>query len=431
MTRTTGRLNALKVTRAASKPGMYADGGGLYLQVTPGGASWIYRYMLKGCAREMGLGPLALYGLHDARAKALDARRLRHEGVDPIEARRAARAKERLDTARVMTFKQCADSYIKAHRAGWRNAKHAAQWEATLATYAEPIIGGLPVQAVDTALVMKVLELEVRDATSLWTAKPETASRLRGRIESILDWAKVRGYREGENPARWRGHLDKLLPPRAKVRKVEHHAALPYSELPNFMVALRAQDGVAARALEFAILTAARTGEVLGARWGEIDTAEKLWTIPSERMKAGKEHRVPLSARSMAILQHMKPLRHFSQGHSAAEAFVFPGGKYGLPLSNMAFLMLLRRMGREDLTAHGFRSSFRDWAAERTNFPSDVAEMALAHTVSSKVEQAYRRGDMFERRRRMMAVWATFCGTSSEAVASDVAMLSASSKRRT
>jgi integrase len=431
MTRTTGRLNALKVTRAASKPGMYADGGGLYLQVTPGGASWIYRYMLKGCAREMGLGPLALYGLHDARAKALDARRLRHEGVDPIEARRAARAKERLDTARVMTFKQCADSYIKAHRAGWRNAKHAAQWEATLATYAEPIIGGLPVQAVDTALVMKVLELEVRDATSLWTAKPETASRLRGRIESILDWAKVRGYREGENPARWRGHLDKLLPPRAKVRKVEHHAALPYSELPNFMVALRAQDGVAARALEFAILTAARTGEVLGARWGEIDTAEKLWTIPSERMKAGKEHRVPLSARSMAILQHMKPLRHFSQGHSAAEAFVFPGGKYGLPLSNMAFLMLLRRMGWEDLTAHGFRSSFRDWAAERTNFPSDVSEMALAHTVSSKVKQAYRRGDMFERRRRMMAVWATFCGTSSEAVASDVAMLSASSKRRT
>jgi integrase len=431
MTRTTGRLNALKVTRAASKPGMYADGGGLYLQVTPGGASWIYRYMLKGCAREMGLGPLALYGLHDARAKALDARRLRHEGVDPIEARRAARAKERLDTARVMTFKQCADSYIKAHRAGWRNAKHAAQWEATLATYAEPIIGGLPVQAVDTALVMKVLELEVRDATSLWTAKPETASRLRGRIESILDWAKVRGYREGENPARWRGHLDKLLPPRAKVRKVEHHAALPYSELPNFMVALRAQDGVAARALEFAILTAARTGEVLGARWGEIDTAEKLWTIPSERMKAGKEHRVPLSARSMAILQHMKPLSHFSQGQSAAEAFVFPGGKYGLPLSNMAFLMLLRRMGREDLTAHGFRSSFRDWAAERTNFPSDVAEMALAHTVSSKVEQAYRRGDIFERRRSMMAVWATFCGTSSEAVASDVAMLSASSQRRT
>jgi integrase len=226
-----------------------------------------------------------------------------------------------------------------------------------------------------------------------------------------LDWAKVRGYREGENPARWRGHLDKLLPPRAKVRKVEHHAALPYSELPNFMIALQAQDGVAARALEFAILTAARTGEVLGARWGEIDTAEKLWAIPSERMKAGKEHRVPLSARSMAILQDMKPLSHFGQSQNAAEAFVFPGGKHGQPLSNMAFLMLLRRMKREDLTAHGFRSTFRDWAAERTNFPSEVAEMALAHTVSSKVEQAYRRGDMFERRRRMMTAWSEFCGT--------------------
>jgi integrase len=411
MARTTGRLTALKVTRMADKPGMYADGGGLYLQVTPGGASWIYRYMLKGRAREMGLGPLALYGLQDARAKALDARRLRHEGVDPIEARRAARAKERLDNAKVMTFRQCADSYIKAHRAGWRNAKHAAQWEATLATYAAPIIGGLPVQSIDTTLVMKVLEEEVRDArnrpvASLWTAKPETASRLRGRIESILDWAKVRGYRDGENPARWRGHLDKLLPSRAKVRKVEHHAALPYGELPEFMTALRGQDGVAARALEFAVLTAARTGEVLGARWDEIDTAEKLWTIPADRMKAGKEHRVPLSARVITILQEMKHLGHFDKDQSAADGFVFPGGKQGLPLSNMAFLMLLRRMKRDDLTAHGFRSTFRDWAAERTNFPSEVAEMALAHTVNSKVEQAYRRGDLFERRRRIMAAWA-------------------------
>jgi len=435
MARTTGRLTALAVERAKKKPGLLADGGGLYLQVTSNGASWIYRFMLNGRSREMGLGPLSLFGLQDARAKALNARRLRHAGVDPIEARNAERAAGRILEAKAITFRQCAEGYIKAHRTGWRNTKHAGQWEATLATYADPIIGALPVQSIDTGLVMKVLEQELRDRTdravAMWRARPETASRLRGRIESILDWAKVRGYREGENPARWRGHLDKLLPPRAKVRKVEHHAALPYSGLPNFMVALRAQDGVAARALEFAILTAARTGEVLGARWGEIDTAEKLWTIPSERMKAGKEHRVPLSARSMAILQHMKPLSHFSQGQSAAEAFVFPGGKYGLPLSNMAFLMLLRRMGREDLTAHGFRSSFRDWAAERTNFPSDVAEMALAHTVSSKVEQAYRRGDIFERRRSMMAVWATFCGTSSEAVASDVAMLSASSQRRT
>jgi integrase len=415
MARTTERLTALQVTRAIRKPGMYADGNGLYLQITEGGASWIYRYMLNGNAREMGLGPLALYGLHEARVKALDARRLRHEGVDPINARRAARAKAQIDAVSAMTFTQCAGAYVNAHRAGWRNAKHAAQWEATLATYAEPIIGALPVDTVDTALVMKVLEQEVRVAPDerapLWTAKPETASRLRGRIESILDWAKVRGYREGENPARWRGHLDKLLPARTKVRKVEHHAALPYDELPEFMTTLRAEDGIAARALEFAILTAARTGEVIGARWGEIDTGKKLWTVPPERMKAGKEHRVPLSARAVSIVEDVKALCQSGGGQNQADCFLFPGGKPGQPLSNMAFLMLLRRMERDDLTAHGFRSTFRDWAAERTNFPSEVAEMALAHTVSSKVEQAYRRGDLFERRRRMMIGWATFCST--------------------
>lgn len=417
MARTTDRLTALKVAHASRKPGMYADGGGLYLQVSEGGASWIYRYMLKGVAREMGLGPLALYGLKEARLKALDARRLRHEGIDPIDTRRAARAQAKLDAAKALTFKQCAEAYIKAHRAGWRNAKHAAQWDATLATYAGPIIGSLPVQAIDTALVTKVLEQEVRDAsdkpaTALWTAKPETASRLRGRIESILDWARVRGYRDGENPARWRGHLDKLLPARAKVRRVEHHAALPYAELPDFMTELLRHQGIAARALEFAILTAARTGEVIGACWGEVDLAAKLWTVPAGRMKAGKEHRVPLSARAIAILEEMKPLSDACTGgeHAGEQTGtpVFPGGKRGQPLSNMAFLMLLRRMKRNDLTAHGFRSTFRDWAAERTNFPSEVAEMALAHTVSSKVEQAYRRGDLFERRRRMMAAWATF-----------------------
>jgi len=330
---------------------------------------------------------------------------------------------ERLEAAKAITFKQCAESYIKTHRAGWRNRKHAAQWEATLATYAEPIIGALPVQAVDTALVMKVLEQEVRDALDkptapLWTARPETASRLRGRMESILDWAKVRGHREGENPARWRGHLDKLLPARAKVRKVEHHAALPYDKLPDFTTVLRAQEGIAARALEFAILTAARTGEVIGARWGEIDIGEKLWTAPAMRMKAGKEHRLPLSARAVAILKEMKPL--CQDGQNEADAFVFPGGKHGKPLSNMAFLMLLRRMKHDDLTAHGFRSTFRDWAAERTNFPSEVAEMALAHAVGDKVEAAYRRGDMFKRRRRMMTAWATFCAASKQAADDNV-----------
>lgn len=410
----TDRLSALKVTHAIKKPGMYADGGGLYLQVSNGGASWIYRFMLKGVAREMGLGPLALYGLKEARLKALEARRLRHEGIDPIDARRAARAKAELDAAQAMTFKQCSVAYIKAHRAGWRNAKHAAQWSATLATYAEPIIGSLPVQAIDTALVMQVLEQEIRAApdkpgATLWTARPETAGRLRGRIESILDWAKVRGFRDGENPARWRGHLDKLLPARSKVRRVEHHAALPYAELPDFMAELCRLHGVAARALEFAILTAARTGEVIYARWGEIDLAANLWTVPARRTKAGREHRVPLSGRAVAILEEMKPLgAACNAGESDGQTYVFPGGKLGQPLSNMAFLMLLRRMKRDNLTAHGFRSTFRDWAAERTNFPSEVAEMALAHTVSGKVEQAYRRGDLFERRRQLMAEWSMF-----------------------
>jgi integrase len=294
MARTTGRLTALKVDRLKNKIGMHADGGGLYLQVTSGGASWVLRFMLNGKAREMGLGPLALYGLADARAKALDARRLRHAGIDPIEARRAERAARALSEAKGITFKECAESYIAAHRAGWRNEKHKYQWAATLNAYAYPVIGALPVQAIDTALVLKVLE-------PIWTTKPETASRVRGRLENILDWAKVRGYREGENPARWRGHLDKLLPASGKVRKVEHHAALPYAELPAFMTALQSQEGTSARALEFAILTAARTGEVIGARLNEISEREKVWTVPGERM-IGKEHRVPLSARALAIV---------------------------------------------------------------------------------------------------------------------------------
>jgi integrase len=395
MARTTARLTALSVQKA-KRPGMYADGGGLYLQVTAGGASWIYRYMLNGRAREMGLGPRALFSLQEARAKALDARRLRHEGVDPIETRKAARMRARLDAAKSVTFKQCAEAYIKAHRPGWRNGKHAAQWEATLATYAEPVMGALSVQTVDTALVMKVIE-------PLWATKPETASRLRGRIESILDWASAREYRAGENPARWRGHLDKLLPARSKVRKVEHHAALPYDDLPDFLAGLRKQEGIAASALEFLILTAARTGEVIGVRWNEIDLRSKAWTVPPQRMKAGREHRVPLSDRALAILQAIKSIR------SDDSAFVFAGGKPGQPLSNMALLMLLRRMGRQDLTAHGFRATFKTWGTERTNFKSEVIEAALAHIIGGKVEQAYMRGDMFEKRRRLMQLWGQFC----------------------
>jgi integrase len=396
MSRTIGKLTALKVEKA-NRPGMYADGGGLYLRVTQDNAkNWVFRFMLNGRPRWMGMGPVALYGLQEARGKAFDARRLRHAGVDPIEARRDARTKERLEAAKAMTFRQCAEGYITSHRAGWRNAKHAAQWEATISTYADPVIGALPVQAIDTGLVLKALE-------PIWTAKPETAGRVRGRLESILDWAKARGYRVGENPARWKGHLDQLLPARSKVRKVEHHAALPYAELPGFLAALREQEGVGARALEFTILTAARTGETIGARWDEIDLPGKLWTIPAVRMKAGKEHRVPLSGRALDILNRVKP-----DGQEGDGGFVFPGGKPGKPLSNMAFLMLLRRMGRDDLTAHGLRSTFRDWAAEDTNFQSEVAEMALSHAVGDKVEAAYRRGDLFEKRRRLMDAWAKF-----------------------
>jgi len=258
--------------------------------------------------------------------------------------------------------------------------------------------------------VLKVIE-------PIWTTKPETAGRLRGRIESILDWARVRGYCEGENPARWRGHLDKALPARSKVRKVEHHAALPYAALPGFLFSLREQEGIATSALEFTILTAARTGQTLGARWSEIDLLDKIWTVPAGRMKAGRDHRVPLSVRALAILGEMQALRHAS----AADAFVFPGGKHGKPLSNMAFLMLLRRMGRDDLTAHGFRSTFRDWAAERTNFPFEVAEMALAHTVSDKTVAAYNRSDLFERRRRLMTQWASFCTAPEQRGQSNVA----------
>ena len=410
MARTIGRLTALKVDKA-KRPGMYADGGGLYLRVTDSGTkNWVFRFMLNGRPRWMGVGPLHTIGLAEARNRAAAFRLQRHDGVDPIERRRAERLGARLDAAKAMTFKELAAMYIASHRAGWRNPKHAAQWQATLAAYAVPVMGGLSVQAVDTALVLKVLE-------PIWTTKPETAGRVRGRIESILDWAKVRGYRAGENPARWRGHLDKLLPARSKVQKVKHHAALPYAELPSFLVRLREQEGIAARALEYAILTAARTGEIIGAQWFEMDLLDKTWTLPATRMKAGREHRVPLSARALAILQEMQPHRQ------AEDAFVFPGGKNGRPLSNMAFLMLLRRMGLGDVTAHGFRSSFRDWAAERTNFPAEVAEMALAHAVSDKTIAAYNRSDLFERRRRLMAVWAAFCTAREQKAQANVASL--------
>jgi integrase len=392
-----GRLTALKVERSKA-PGMYGDGGGLYLQVTSAGArSWIFRYRLNGylsktgkpLSREMGLGSLVVMSLADARDRAAECRRLLNDGVDPLEAKRATRTQAALDAAKALTFSKAAENYIAAHRAGWRNAKHAAQWTTTLATYVNPVFGDLPVQTIDVALVMKVIE-------PLWKRAPETASRTRGRIEAVLDWAKVRGYRTGENPARWRGHLDHLLPKRSKVQKVAHLAALPYIEIGAFMAELREHDAIAARALEFAILTAARTGEVLGARWGEIDLQAKLWIVPADRMKSGRQHRIPLSDPALAILAS---LPHNSE-------FVFQ-------LGDDAMRRMLVRMGRGEITAHGFRSSFRDWVAERTNFPREIAEAALAHVVGDKVEAAYRRSDLFDKRRKLMQAWGDYCAVPS------------------
>jgi integrase len=397
MARAIGKLTALAVERTKPR-GYYGDGGGLFLQVSARGSkSWVFRFKDNGKLREMGLGPTHTVTLAEAREKARGCRNLRLQGVDPIESRRAERAKARLAAAKAMTFKACAERYMAAHKAGWRSPKSLAAWEGTLGTYVYPVFGDLPVQAIDTALVMKAIE-------PVWATKPETASRVRGRIESILDWATARAYRAGENPARWRGHLEKLLPTKTKVRRLEHHAALPYTEVAAFMGTLRGREGIAARALEFAILTAARTGEVIGARWSEINIAERLWNIPAERMKGGREHRVPLSAAALAIVEAMAALRRGE--------FVFPGGKSDRPLSNMAFLMLLRRTGRNNVTAHGFRSTFRDWAAERTSFPAEVAEMALAHAVGDEVEAAYRRGDLFQKRRQLAEAWARFCTAS-------------------
>jgi integrase len=392
-----------QVVSQAKKPGLHWVSRNLYLDTTSG-VSWVFRFLLHGQARAMGLGAYPDITLAEAREKARLARRLVKEGVDPIEERRVERAAARLERAKTMTFRQCAEGYVRAHSPGWKNAKHAAQWPSTLAAYVYPVFGDLPVQAVDIGLIMRALE-------PIWTEKTETASRVRGRIEAVLDWATARGHRQGENPARWKGHLDKLLSAPTKAKQAArrengrgaHHTALPYAELPEFMAELRQQDGVAARAFEFTILTVARTGEVIGAKWSEIDLVERLWVVPADRMKAGKEHRVPLCDRAVEILEEMQKLHEGD--------FVFPGGKAGRPLSNMAFLMLLRRRGRGDLTAHGFRSTFSDWCAERTGFSSEVREMALAHAVLDKVEAAYRRGDLFDKRRQLAEAWARFCAT--------------------
>jgi integrase len=384
-------------------PGRYGDGKGLYLLVRSAAARfWLFRYRRNGHMREMGLGSFADVTLAEAREKAADLHRKVKAGIDPLAEREARAFAEKVAshqaTVRAITFADVADRYIAAHEAGWRNPKHRQQWRNTLNTYALPVLGTLPVSDVDTGAVMRVLE-------PIWRKKTETASRLRGRIESVLDYATAREWRAGENPARWRGHLENLLPAPGKVAKVEHHAALPWREIGTFMATLVEQEGVAALALRFAILTAARTGEVIGATWREMDMASAVWTVPAGRMKASREHRVPLSSLALTVLRAAAQLR--SDPHP--DASVFPG-KLGKPLSNMAMLALLRRMGCADLTTHGFRSTFRDWCAESTNHPREVAEAALAHTLDDKVEAAYRRGDLMEKRSRLMADWAAFCG---------------------
>ena len=389
-------LTPLAVKNA--KPGRHADGGGLYLLVKDSGArSWVFRFMLRGTARDLGLGPASgsdAVSLQDARLKATALRLEVKAGTDPLleRDRKAAEAAAQAQAAKIasITFKAVAERYIASNRDSWRNPKHRQQWENTLSSYVYPVIGELPVNEVGKAHVLQILE-------PIWKVKPETASRIRGRIETVLDAATARELRSGENPARWRGHLAHILPKRSRLTR-GHHKAMPYADVPAFMERLRGRNAMAALALEFTILTAARTGEVIGATWAEIDLERKVWTVPARRMKAGKEHRVPLSPRAIEIIEQAKLM---------GTSHVFAGERGG-KLSAMAVAMLLRRMGT-DVTAHGFRSSFRDWSAECTAFPHEVCEMALAHAVENKVERAYRRGDLFEKRARLMADWADYC----------------------
>jgi len=393
MAQSVNRLTALKVQKLKI-PGMYADGAGLYLQVTSNMAkSWVFRFSLRGRAREMGLGSLRKISLADARSEVSTFHRLLRDHIDPIEHRAKARASAALSDAKVITFKEAADAYVAAHRPGWRNPKHAAQWRKTLATYAEPVLGKLSVSDITTEMVLKVLD-------PIWTTKTETATRVRGRIESVLDWTRVKGFRGGDNPARWRGNLDQLLPKPSKVQTVKHYPALPYAELPAFMEKLRQEAGIAARALEFCILTAARTEEVILARPGEINRREKLWTVPAEHMKLKREHLVPLCSRAMQLLDE------------AGASYLFPSPTSPeRHLSNMAMDAVLKRMGYKAgrATVHGFRSTFKDWVRDRTHLENYVSEAALAHASGDKIEAAYARSAVLDKRRKLMDAWAAHC----------------------
>jgi integrase len=378
----------VRTIAAAKTPGYYGDGGGLYLQVSKYETrNWVFRFTMAGKSREMGLGALDTFSLKEARGRAREFRQQVADGVDPIEARKARRDAARAKEASRVTFEACAEKYIAAHQSEWRDKKHLEQWQSSLATYAFPVLGKMPVDTIDLPHVLRVLE-------PIWTTKAVTAKRLRGRIERVLAWATVRKYRKGENPARWGGHLEEML--HAKPHEAKHLAALPFTEMSAFMAWLDKQDRIAARALEFCILTAARTGEVTHARWDEIDGA--VWTVPAERMKGNRQHRVPLSRRAVALLEKLP---------REAGGYIFLGPKKGTPLHDTAMLELLHE--RSDATVHGFRSSFRDWAGDRTHYPRDVIEGALAHKLKDRTEEAYRRSDAIEKRARLMEEWGRYC----------------------
>lgn len=390
-------VHLLSSTALANKGlGLYHDGAGLYLQVKNGGRSWVLRYMRNRKARYMGLGPFPDISLAKARQKAQACRVILHDGGDPIQTRREDAQAVRLLEAKAVTFKQCAEQYIDAHKAGWRNAKHAEQWSSTLETYAFPVLGALPVQAIDTGLVIRVLQ-------PIWQKKTETATRVRQRVEAVLDWAKVRGFRTGDNPARWRGHLDKLLPKASKVHKVSHFEAMPYTELPAFFADLSKRNPISAKALAFTILTAARSGETRKATLPEVNFKDAIWTVPPERTKSGREHRVPLTKEALALLRALPHLKH------GPAALLFPNMQ-DRPLSDAAMRKYLQEdMRKPGITVHGFRSTFRDWAAEQTNVPGEIAEAALGHINGDETEAAYLRSDMLEPRRKLMEMWAKFC----------------------
>jgi integrase len=387
----------------------YGDGAGLTLVIKkrdPNGrpltSSWTFRYMLDGVRREVGIGPAAYVGLADARQAADTMRgRVKAHGIDVLTEKREAKQAKRAQARKParMTFRAVANGLMDAMEAEWRNPKSRASWQHTLEDYAYPIIGDLDPARIDTAEIVQVIE-------PIWLRATETASRLRGRIEKVLDRAKVMGLRKGDNPARWKGHLEHLLPRKSKVAPVEHHAALDYRQIGTFVAELRQQGGIAARALEFAILTWGRTGEVMGMRWAELNDAEKMWIVPAARMKANREHRVPLCDRAIEILAEMRDIRS-----RRPSEYVFQGLKDGQPLSNMAFMMTLRRMGHPELTAHGFRATARTWAAEQTNFPHELCELALAHIVSNKTEAPYNRGPGLQKRHQMAEAWCRFCST--------------------